>query len=238
MKVGFSTGALYEWGLPFNERIKFFHDLGVDSIELAYLFGFEGSRLNEESLDLLSSFDYVSIHAPVAYPPKKLVDYGGDEGYEQILKELNSLIDVTGAKLVGFHPNTISDFSVFEGMHCDVAIENMDGKFYGSKIEDLDEIFSKTNYWLLYDVLHAFVIDSSLELGRKIIKSFGNRIKEVHVSGGTPRYRHTPLVTTEQKEGIIKNVKGLKVPFIIESAIPKGNRDMFVEEVEFVKNNV
>ena len=59
--IGFSTGSLYRSGIPFDERVKLYHRLGANAIELSFatpdwLLKYE---LTEDKIDSIKKFDFV-----------------------------------------------------------------------------------------------------------------------------------------------------------------------------------
>jgi len=71
MRAGFNSGVLRHCGFNLIDTIHFVKKLGTNAFELSFfdsamLLDFE---LDDEIIDLLNSFDYLSIHAPYHSEP-------------------------------------------------------------------------------------------------------------------------------------------------------------------------
>ncbi|MHB8903535.1 MAG: hypothetical protein ACYC40_00295, partial [Patescibacteria group bacterium] len=114
------------------------------------------------------------------------------------------------------HPDLVDDWSVFNGIKINWAIENMDDRKNNFKnVEDLQTFFNEHQSWsLVLDVGHCNSNDKSMILANDLIKEFKDKIREIHLSGY--KIFHEPLHQTQQIE-IIKSCRELDVPIIIES---------------------
>lgn len=212
IKLGFSTGVLYKTHRT-KDALKLMRSLGYDTVELGFV---KMSRVAEEWLDELTEkdlegFEYVSFHAPK-------FNYGKNEGTDSIFKKIRRIDNMRKLDAVVFHPDPIEDFSVFDGVGFNVALENMDDrKKSHQKPEDFDEIFSQANdYKMVLDVNHICTNDASMELAKGFYEKFKDRIVEIHLSGYAGY--HDPLFQTNQVD-IIKAIRDFKTPMIIESVL-------------------
>ena len=64
MLLGFSSGCFYKISQDLNEQIKLVSDTGCNAIEVSMFTFCQPEDLTEETLKLLSKFEYISIHAP------------------------------------------------------------------------------------------------------------------------------------------------------------------------------
>lgn len=212
IKLGFSTGALYKTHRT-KDALKLMRSLGYDTVELGFVKLKKGEEdwLDELTEKDLEGFEYVSLHAPK-------FNYGKNEGTDSFFKKIRRIDNLRKLDVVVFHPDSVEDFSVFQGAGFNVALENMDDR-KGSydKPEDFDEIFSQANgYKLVLDVNHICTNDASMELAKGFYDKFKDRIVEIHLSGYAGY--HDPLFQTKQVD-IIKAIQNLKTPIIIESVL-------------------
>lgn len=215
IRLGFSTGALYNTGIPINERIGFFKKLGCPAIELGYTKEARLAREPLEELDpnLLQDFFWVSLHAP-----------GGDwkirndESTREVLKKIQDFHDRRPLNLVIFHPDSFEDFSVMKRFSFPVAIENMDArKFSFQRPDTLQPVFSKNPAWrLILDLNHVYSNDPSMRLAAAFARAFRDRIVEFHISGFAKL--HEPMYQTHKTE-ILSAVFDRSLPIIVESQL-------------------
>lgn len=211
MIFGFSTGALYKFYTP-RESLSVLRDAGIYSVELCFNLARIRRGLLDEIIGAdLEDFEYVSVHAPA-------VDYVGNKEAEEILKKIERLNKERTLDLVVFHPDQISDFSIFDGVSFRVAFENMDyrKKSFKRPEEFTELLFNNASRYLVLDVNHIYTNDSSMDLASEYYDAFGDRIKEVHLSGF--QEVHDPLFQTEQIM-IIKAIKDFNIPIIVESTL-------------------
>ena len=240
--LGFGTGCFYKNLEPVSkEAIALARTSGCNAIELcagrrerlAYL-----KAIPEEDL---SSFSYVSLHAPDD------VVYAEDEQTRTVLDSIAEQHERLNFKLVVFHPSKVQDKSVFKEYALPIAFENVD-KGFGRTPEEMDAFFSELDARMVLDVLHAHIVDPSNGIARQFCSRFEDRICQVHVSGhkqhGEDMQQHYPISQMKQLDLLAAVPPNL--PVIIESVFPEySGNDLYTwikrqlkEEYDYVKNNL
>lgn len=181
--LGFSTGCLYKSKLTLVEIINLIKDIETDAIELNFGRVDEFLSLSESDLfditKAISSFKDVSIHAPF-----RDIEY--DLNSRDLLTRLKDFAAKISAKYVVFHPDTIANGGVIEGiLGMDAAIENMDkNKLFGKSAVDLDILFRQMpSASFVLDLNHVFTLDSSMKLANIFFEKYQSRIAAYHISG-------------------------------------------------------
>ena len=208
--IGFSTGAIAKG--DFKRALAIFKRAGLSAVELSALREDELPELAESipSLDL-SNFDYISIHIPSAL--KTLTE--GD-----VLRLIEPVLD-RGFSIV-VHPDTIKTPELWRRLGKAVLIENMDKrKPTGRTAAELAESLSLLpEAGVCFDVAHARQVDPTMSEASQILRAFGPRIREVHISGVGTDSSHGRLSTAAFFA--ISRVSHLipdRVPIILESPI-------------------
>ncbi|HEY4506972.1 MAG TPA: hypothetical protein VJH71_02320 [Candidatus Paceibacterota bacterium] len=223
--IGFSTGCFYK-SLGMLDSLDLLRSKRIKAVELNFIKGVRGTPINQLDALHFHGFDYVSLHAPIQ-------TYGHNKETEETFAAINVLHTKRPLDLVVFHPDTVSDFSVFKGLDFPVAFENMDNRKTGFKTpSDLWPLLSKDpKLSLVLDVNHAFTNDSTLKLVDMFYNEMCVFIAQIHLSGY--RNGHQPLFQTRQKE-IIKSIPTpFLEPIIIESILDPKDID---RELEYVTN--
>jgi hypothetical protein len=133
--------------------------------------------------DALAGFDRVSLHAPVAARDPAAT--------ATTLAALPLDGDVI------FHPDAWRNEPALAAFQSRVVFENMDvAKSFGRSVADLRDVFdADTNAGFCLDVAHVWTNDPTLALGHELLDAFGDRLRQLHVSGIEPDGTHRP--TTE-----------------------------------------
>ncbi len=210
--IGFSQGVLFKlYDVNKDANIKLLKDCGSNAIE-ANCHHVSDAVFLPLLLEHIQAhdFDYISLHTPVN------VRYGNNIETRALLEKLQEFYYQSDAKLIVVHPDLVDDWSVFEDFKMKWAIENRDDRKKNFKDQaDLEKFFNEHPEWfLVLDLGHVNSNDKSMSLAKELIKLFGSRIAEVHLSGYEKF--HDPLHRTKQIE-IIECCKDLYVPIIIES---------------------
>jgi hypothetical protein len=181
--IGFSTGALAY--ADFRQGLAMVGHRGYSAIELSAL------RQNEliplldalPTIDL-SGFKYVSIHAPSQFEPD----------WEASLWDRLNAEAWRGWPIV-IHPDAIVDFGLWRELGSVVCIENMDKrKPIGRTADELAFVFNQLpRATLCFDVGHARQLDLTMTEAYLILRAFGSRLVQVHVSEVNARSKHDPL---------------------------------------------
>jgi hypothetical protein len=193
---------------------------GLDAIELSALRQGELIPLLDAipTLDL-SGFQYVSIHAPSQF----------DREWEEILWGRLEAESWRSWPIV-VHPDAIGDFGLWRQLGSAVCIENMDKrKPIGRTADELDMIFDQLPVaTLCFDIGHARQLDLTMTEAYLILRKFGSRLVQVHVSEVNTRSKHDPLsyssiLAFQEVAGLIPE----EVPLILET--PVGEDEMQLE---------
>ncbi|HXH90747.1 MAG TPA: hypothetical protein VNN25_04135 [Thermoanaerobaculia bacterium] len=208
--IGFSTGALakgdFRSGLEAQRELD-----GVDAVELSALRDHELATLVEatESLDL-HGFTYVSFHAP-----SKLQTLN-----EKTVFEL--LLSLPDAWPLVVHPELLQTPSLWRQLGGRLCIENMDNrKATGRTVLELRELFDTyPSASFCLDLGHARQIDPTMASAILMLRQFGGRLRQLHVSDVGPFGQHLPLGATARRS--FARIAGHippDCPIIIESIV-------------------
>ncbi len=212
--IGFSTGALayadFERGLEMVRQ----HRLNV--VELSAL------RQNElipmldsvPCLDL-TGFAYISIHAPSYFEPER----------EAVLWD--RLRDEAGRGWpIVVHPDVINDFGLWREFGELVCIENMDKrKPIGRTVHELACVFRELpSATFCFDIGHARQVDLTMTEAYLILREFGSRLRQVHVSEVNSRRKHDVLsYSSIMAFQEVSHLIAEDVPIILETPVcPEG----------------
>lgn len=195
--VGFSTGALALGDL--DRSLAMLRGRHVAAVELSALRFAELPPLVAalDGLDL-SSFSYVSVHAPGTLAA----------GEEARAVELLAAVAERGWPIV-LHPDAVHRFERWAGFGRLLLIENMDGrKPAGRTAAELARVFERLpDAALCLDVGHARQVDASMAEARRILEAFGGRLRQLHVSDVGPGGEHSRL--TPEAVVAFRGVAGL-----------------------------
>ena len=157
--------------------------------------------------DLLTGFDRVSLHAPIhANSPPRLVD------------------QIEGLAFDGdviFHPDAWAGERALDRLGRRVVFENMDvAKRFGRTADDLRSVFERhPDAGFCLDVAHVWTNDRGLQLGHALLDAFGDRLRQLHVSGIEPdgTHRTTTSADLELYRPLLDRCDG--VPWILEAVV-------------------
>jgi hypothetical protein len=211
MNIGFSTGSLALG--DFMEGIRLSQWVNAPVIEL--------SALREEELFPLvqqiptidfASFRYISIHAP-----SKLSRLSENNCIDLLMSIVKYRLPII------VHPDIITDYELWRRLGSSLCIENMDKrKPIGRTYKDLVEIFSmlpEAKFCL--DLAHAKQVDATMLEAELMIKHFGDRLIQLHISDVNSNSHHEAL----NLEAILSFRKvayaiSSATPIVIESPVP------------------
>ncbi len=169
-RFGLSTGAYYpgETGPAAAERARgeawpYVEVFVEDRAALAEL-----NALAATDPSTLDAFERVSVHAPIA--------------------PLDIELLVTGFDTI-LHPDRYPDATALGER---AVFENMDAnKEFGCTVEDMATVFERNpSAGFCLDVAHVWTNDRSLALGHELLDAFGDRLRQLHVSGIEPNCDH------------------------------------------------
>ncbi len=158
----------------------------------------------------LSRFRCVSIHAPSQFTGQT----------ERALAD--ALLHRSGTMTIVVHPDAISDFGCWRPFGSRLCIENMDKrKPIGRNCRELATLFEQLpGAGLCLDQGHARQIDPTMDEASEMLRLFGGRVREVHLSEVASNCRHERLsLTTILAFRKIAPILPQSVPVIIESVL-------------------
>lgn len=185
MKIGFSTGSIalddVRRGLTVATHRR------AKAIELSALREDElDPLLNslDELQDDLSSFEYVSFHAPSRRDRLSEPDF---------VAKLQPVADRGWAIIV--HPDVIENASLWRKLGRAVCIENMDKrKKIGRTAAQLKAVFEELpDATFCFDIGHARQIDPTMQEAETFLQCFRDRLRQVHMSYVNSQSRHERL---------------------------------------------
>lgn len=208
--IGYSTGALakgdFERGLALQRGID-----AIDAVELSALRDHELRALVDAVPRLdLARFNYVSVHAPGKFVAL-------DE--ETVFELLSRLPD--GWPIVA-HPDILRTPFLWRQLGARLCIENMDHrKSSGRTAEELRQLFaSLPEATFCLDVGHARQIDPTMISALLMLREFGQRLRQLHVSDVGLRGEHLPLgATARHAFSQIEPYVSDDCPLIIEAVV-------------------
>jgi hypothetical protein len=220
--VGFSTGALAKGDFVRGVNLQRTSSR-INAVELSALRDHELPELMSAlpSLDL-HGFAYVSFHAP-----SKLQTLD-----EQTVFEL--LLRLPGSWPIVAHPEILRTPALWRGLGARLCLENMDdrkttGRTPG-ELRELFEQFPDASFCL--DLGHARQIDPTMASALRMLREFGGRLRQVHVSEVGTRGEHLPLgATTRISFAQVAHRIPAACPLIIESVIPAEQIDRELDAV-------
>jgi hypothetical protein len=226
MELGFSSGCLYKThGSLSKSTFDVFRDAGVNAIEIVWHESDENADISKLKKEDLLGFEYVSLHAPS-------FDIMSETQIVEVLEKIKEAHGRINFKAVVIHPYANINWEIFKQYDLPFLIENMDWKKeVGKYVESLNEIFLKFDAAMVLDVNHCLTNDPSMHLVSDMLEAFGERIKEIHLSGFESF--HEPLFQTEQIE-LIRMIADKNLPIIIESVFEKV--EDVKKEFEYVKS--
>ncbi len=225
-QVGFSTGALERGN--YREAVSWMTAHDIHAVELSALRFDELQPLVESLDDLpLESFDYVSFHAPSSFEKEK---------EEQVI-ELLQPVAKRGWNII-VHPDVIYTPNLWLPFGEHLLIGNMDRrKAIGRTAGELKDLFKQLpKARLCLDVAHARQLDTTLMLLWDIVRSFSDRIGEVHISELDSRCRHQPMSRGAMMDFQQVLGRGLRqAPVIVESMLDSHRTSLRMHEFEMAK---
>lgn len=186
-------------------------------------FAVEVSALANKELEPLVSylsgrprlpFRYLSVHGP-----SKGESLETEELFALLL-ELAPLCDG-----IVMHPDRLTDLAMCRRLGRTLILENMDArKHFGQGVGDLAQLFDELPAaGFCFDIAHAWSVDPSMTLGNAFLDTFGERLRQVHLSSLSDGLHHVSL--TEGDEQLFRPLLGrcVDVPWILEaSPAPSG----------------
>jgi len=223
--IGFSTGALakgdFALGLEAQREVP-----GIDAVELSALRDHELLSLIDaiDSLDV-EGFEYISFHAP-----SRLTAMDEEEAFDLLVR-------VPEAWPIIVHPELLRTPSLWRRLEARLCIENMDDrKTTGRTVPELRTLFDTfPEATFCLDLGHARQIDPTMTSAILMLREFGDRLRQLHVSDVGPRGEHLPLGATARNSfARVARFVPDNCPLIIESIIPIDAMERELESVSTV----
>ncbi|HYZ83199.1 MAG TPA: hypothetical protein VE621_02285, partial [Bryobacteraceae bacterium] len=181
--IGFSTGALAY--ADFRRGLAMCRANNCPVVELSALRQSELIPLLDALDDLdLQAFTYISIHAPSQFAPE-----WEPALWSSLHKELRRDWPIV------VHPDALHDLSLWREFGALLCVENMDKrKPIGRTAQELDRIFTQLPAAsLCFDIGHARQCDPTMTEAYLILKDFGSKLQQVHISEVNTASKHDPL---------------------------------------------
>ncbi len=218
--IGFSTGAVAKG--DFRRALGLITAASVEAVELSAL------RLSElqpllralPTLDL-SSFGYISVHAPSSF---------AESDEDGVVRDLEEFTRRDWNVIV--HPNVIYHPAVWRNLGRRLLIENMDRrKAVGRTAPELRGLLnSLPEAGLCLDLGHARQVDPTMTEALMLLRWFGSRVRQLHVSEVNERSHHDPISAGSiDAFRSISDLLPSDVPIILEPLIDEGQSEISVE---------
>jgi hydrogenase maturation factor len=210
--IGFSTGAL-AFG-DYRRGLKMVQSRQIRIVELSAL---RECELRPLVFDLDSvvpeNVDYVSVHAPSALS-------------ELSEEEACALLRQVAARRwpIIVHPDVITEPPHWIGLGECLCIENMDKrKSIGRTVAELAPMFHKLpDAKFCFDIGHARQVDPTMVEAAGLLRRFGSRLKQVHMSEVNSQSRHDAIsFSAMQAFRRVADLIPEEIPIILESVIPE-----------------
>ena len=208
--IGFSTGALAKGDFRRGVALQT-GDPRLRAIELSALRDHELPALAAEAAGLaLDHFTYVSVHAP-----SKLDRAGEAAVFDQIAALPPSWSVIA-------HPELLGDEERWRSLGPRLCVENMDNrKTTGRTVDEVADLFEAfPEAGVCLDLGHARQIDPTMATALRMLRSFGPRLRQLHVSEVGPRGEHRPLsVLSVYAFLLVRDLIPPNCPVILESVV-------------------
>lgn len=182
-QIGFSTGALAKG--DFRRGLALLAEHQCPAVELSALRDHELEALmgTVGQLDL-ESFSYVSVHAPSRFE---------DMDEKHAAQLLRPCIEREWPVIL--HPDAIGDHGCWSDFGSLLCLENMDNrKLSGRTVRELERHFTALpNARLCLDLGHARHVDASMTVALELLRAYGSRLTQIHLSELNARAHHLPL---------------------------------------------
>ena len=218
--IGFSTGAIALEN--FRKGIEVLRGLKVTAVELSALREVEVEPLVEaiDALDL-SSFTYISVHAPSKYSRDNEAD---------IIRSLKVFTEREWYVIL--HPDAIYDYAKWKCLGKFLCIENMDKrKKKGRTLRELENVFlTLPDASFCFDIGHARQVDPTMTEAYRMLSTYRDRLVQVHMSEVNSQSKHD-IITFDSFLAFrkVRSMIPANVPIIMETHISQAE-DAVAEE--------
>jgi len=220
--VGYSTGALAY--ADFRRGLSLARAAGGSVVELSALRQAELFPLLD-SLDALDvgGFDYVSVHAP-----SRFENAWEAEARDRLLKHA-----WRGWPVV-IHPDAIGDFSLWRDFGRQLCVENMDKrKPVGRSAAELADVFDRLpDASLCFDIGHSRQCDPTMTEASGILRQFGHRLRQVHISEVNTSSKHDVLSFASIRAfQSVANLIPETIPVVLETPVQPNRMEEEITKV-------
>ena len=227
--LGFSTGCLHKFMDSYSaEAIEQLSLRGQEAIEVICARIEEIPRLPAIA-PLVKMFAIKSVHLPLK------ICYDNSLEIRTALKQLEDFYLQVGATTAVIHPESVADWSIFDDLQLDLAIENLDDRkprWFG--FEQFEKFFDRyPDRKMVLDLNHCYTYGDLAERTERYVSRFGDRITEIHLSGCETNKHHCRLFKYRQRE-IVDCLSSTSCPIIIES--PFDNLSDIDTELQFISD--
>lgn len=221
--IGFSTGAIARD--DFETALELLDPTQASAVELSALRAAELPALLAALPALLprlnQRYRYVSFHAPTNFDDER-----------PLIPRLKIIADL-GLNIV-VHPDTISNVELWRSLGSRLCLENMDSrKPVGRTAEELEPFFEKLpEARLCLDIAHARQVDTSMNQAVRILRRFGDRLAQFHVSEVNSKGTHFAMSFAAKQAYEPFAMALARAPIIIESMVERNDIVREIAETE------
>lgn len=220
--IGFSSGALAKSDYRRGIELQQGNDQ-ITAIELSALREPELEPLINAAAQLpLSRFEYVSFHAPSAF--NRLTE-------QTTVQLLHSL---PGDWPIVVHPDLIHSHDVWATLGSRLCLENMDlRKRTGRTVEEMRAVFAALpDAGFCLDLGHARQIDPTMGIALDMLRTFGDRLRQLHVSevGTFGEHRRMGFLARTAYARVARYVPA-DVPLILEAIVTESEMKQELDAV-------
>jgi hypothetical protein len=218
-RIGFSTGAIARGDFRRALSLLIAHQLDIVEISALRVDELEPLVGAIPTLDL-SSFSFVSVHAPSRFEQSD--EFAIVENLSKIAPDLPIVV----------HPDVLFSPDLWSRFGSRLLIENMDKrKPIGRTVAELIPFFTALREArFCFDVGHARQVDPSMTESVLLLREFGSRLAEVHISEVNTFSHHDPISTSAARafQSVSRYIPDA-TPIVIESLIDQGQSDVLTE---------
>jgi hypothetical protein len=205
---GISTGAYEPERDDWGDAIARARREGFACVELcAILPPLVGTLAAHLAPGAPDGFARVSLHAPVGIAST-------DAAIAEVVR-----LPLDGDVIL--HPDLYGRDDAAAALGPRAVFENMDvAKSFGRTVDDLAEVFARfPNAGFCLDVAHVWTNDRSVALGHDLLDAFGDRLRQLHVSGIEPdgTHRETTAADLELYRPLLE--RAAHVPHVYEAVV-------------------
>ena len=232
--ISFSLGNIWRWSASADRSklIRYLKTLDISGVEIVFPTEQElnAFHLSRKDAQWLRGLEHTTIHAPFNLFLSKASE-------NAILKQLNiisELYEEIRAKSVVFHPASRERLAPLADRNFHVAVENLPPRNQVG-IGKLQQIFDVYPYFsFCLDISHAYLWSKDETV--RLIRAFGDRLSQIHLSGTYRRKSHQSLQTVSQDFlRTIGDIKHLDVPLVVEEDFKLINIAAVKEELTFIR---